>query len=116
MLRPSSSKALPIEPKIRCNPRRDDRGVPMPAAAHPAKRSNLRLGKFYRAKALAALARARHARWIGREGAVAVLLATALQWRRFSNRWVRRAQAGRRAMNNNMRTAAAIREDRCNSG
>jgi hypothetical protein len=47
-----------------------------PAAVRRTRRqgaANLRLANFYRAKALAALARARHARWIGREGAVAAL-------------------------------------------
>jgi hypothetical protein len=48
--------------------------------------------KFYRAKAHTMLGKARQARWVGREGAVASLLAEALWYRRSSKHWAMRAQ------------------------
>lgn len=64
----------------------------MSPLAQSARRCDLRLAKFYRTKALAVLAQARQARWIGRESGVAGLVAEALWWRRFSNRRAQRAR------------------------
>ena len=64
----------------------------MSTLAQTARHCDLRLAKYYRTKALAALALARQARWSGREAHVAHLLVEALWWRRFSNRRVQRAR------------------------
>jgi hypothetical protein len=64
----------------------------MSPVAQTARRCDLHLAKFYRKKAIAALAQARQARWIGREAGVAHLVAEALWWRRFSNRRAQRAR------------------------
>jgi len=68
-----------------------------PAAAEFARRGEQLLASHYRSKARTALARARQARWAGREQAVAGLVHDALWWRRFAQRFAARArQAGAR--------------------
>lgn len=64
----------------------------MRSAAESAQWGDLTLASHYRRKAHLSLARARDARWVGREQTVLALVRDALWWRRFAHHFAARAR------------------------